>query len=91
MKIINPKNFRFGPAKENAGLDGVTMFETIVGVLLKKGAVKVTGLGTFQIVRCKALGKKTINGKTYNVGEYNKIRFRATTGLRSEIQSYGKN
>ena len=89
MKIVNPRLYTFGPLKQNKNLDGQSMATDIVNILVNRGAVKVSGLGIFKIVKCKPRGNRTLNGRTFYIKGYNKIKSTPTEALRDNIQKYG--
>lgn len=76
--------------KEKAIIKSPEIVGQISGALKEHGRVKITGLGIFQVIKCKGFGEKKIAGKKVFVGDYKKIRFRPTAALKQKI-CYGKN
>lgn len=87
-KIINPRLYKYGPRKKDRRTDGKDLMRDILDTIIKRGAVRVTGFGSFKVIHCKPRGNRTINGQSYYVGAYNKIKFTPTDNLRNSIQHH---
>lgn len=57
----------------------------IIDALKADGRVHVLGLGVFEVIECKGLGKRTLAGRTFNVGPYNKIKFKMSAGVKQQF------
>lgn len=57
-------------------------------LLLESGRVKISGIGIFEIKRCKGHGERTLHGRTVNTAAYNKLSFKPSANLKRAIKAY---
>lgn len=65
-----------------------TIAKSIEDALLTHGAVKMPGIGIFEVKHCKGGGTRVIHGKEVETPDYNKLSFRPTASLKRAIKAY---
>jgi len=76
------------PQKNIINLKDRRLFDRVADLLVVDGGVKVTGFGTFKLVKIKAhMGFNPSNGKYEKIEDYYKLTFIPTKKLREKVQS----